>query len=250
MATNGRHRPTPTNGTLKSASPVPGDREPPTRVIIADPLTMFRSGVRNVLGREKDFAIVEAANLEELINAAVHSRPEIVLIDLDLPPHGGIAAVHSLEEFCSARTILWSFAPDRDTVVEAIRAGASGYLHKELAPAGLVRSLRGIQKGEAPLSRDLARLLIDGLQGLEEHERVHARMKLLSLREREVLDLVAQGARNKQIATALYISEFTVKRHMQNIFEKLELPSRRAAAAFYRSAFNSEEASPAVGEPV
>lgn len=250
MVSSGRHRPAQTDGALQDPFPLPGAPESSTRVVIADPLTMFRSGVRNVLGREKDFAVVEAANLEELIEAAVQSSPNIVLIDLDLPPQGGIAAVHSLSEFCSARTILWSFAPDRDTVLEAIRAGAAGYLHKELAPAALVRSLRGIQDGEAPLCRDLAALLIDGLHGLDEHERVYSRMKLLSPREREVLELVAQGARNKQIARALYISEFTVKRHMQNIFEKLELPSRRAAAAFYRSAFDGEAASPGVGERV
>jgi DNA-binding NarL/FixJ family response regulator len=241
----GRHRSTQTGDVL---GPAPSnDRSAETRVVVADPVTMFRSGVRNVLGREREFTVVEAGNLEELIDVAVRSSSDIALIDLDLPPRGGIYAIQRLSEVCSVRTILWSFAPGRKTVLEAIRAGATGYLHKELAPTGLVRSLRGIEEGQAPLSRDLTALLIDGLHGLDELERVHARAQLLSPREREVLDLVAQGARNKQIASALYISEFTVKRHMQNILEKLELPSRRAAAAFYRSAFDSETAIPAVG---
>jgi two-component system NarL family response regulator len=92
----------------------------------------------------------------------------------------------------------------------------------------------------------LATRLIDALHGLEERERVLARADLLSHREREVLALVARGARNKEIAAALFISEFTVKRHVQNILEKLELPSRTAAAAFYRSVFEADPPPPAI----
>ena len=102
-----------------------------------------------------------------------------------------------------------------------------------------MRALRGIVQGEAPLSRDLASLMIDALHGSEERVRARDRAGILSSREREVLDLVAQGARNKQIASMLTISEFTAKRHVQNILQKLELPSRRAAATFYLTALLS-----------
>jgi DNA-binding NarL/FixJ family response regulator len=214
-----------------------------TRVVIADPLTMFRSGVRDVLAREADFTTVEASDLRELVDVATRECPDIALIDLDLPPRGGIAAVHRLAHFGSLDTILWSFAPDGATVLTAIRSGATGYLDKELSPAGLVRSLRGVRSGEAPLPRALAARLIEGLHGLEEREHVLARAELLSCRELEVLELVAQGARNKEIAATLFISEFTVKRHVQNILEKLEVPSRRGAAAFHRAAFNGDAAS-------
>ena len=217
-------------------------------VVIADPLTMFRSGVRDVLGRENDFAVVEASNLKELIDAASRTSVDIALIDLDLPPSGGIAAVRRLSKFSSLHTVLWSFAPDRATVASAIRAGASGYLNKEVSPDGLVRSLLGVRNGEAPLSRALGTLLIEAVHGLEEEDALQARAELLSAREREVLELVAQGARNKEIAAALYISEFTVKRHVQNILEKLEVPSRRAAAAFHRLAFDAQAAQAPLGD--
>jgi DNA-binding NarL/FixJ family response regulator len=124
-------------------------------------------------------------------------------------------------------------------VLSAICAGASGYVDKEISPEGLIRSLRGLESGEAPLSRALATQLIEALHGLRENEQIAEQAGLLSPREREVLDLVADGARNKEIAATLFISEFTVKRHVQNILEKLGLPSRRAAAAFHHAAFDS-----------
>lgn len=212
-----------------------------TRVLVADPLAIFRSGVRGLLSREGDFEVVEAATLTDVIQAVAKTCPDIALIDHDLPPAGGVAAVARLSEQCSAQTIVWSFDPSRDSVLAAIRAGAVGYLRKEISAHGLVRSLRGSLRGEAPLSRDLASLMIEAIHGLEERVRAREQVALLSTREREVLELVARGARNKQIATALYISEFTVKRHVQNILQKLGVPSRWAAAAFYRSAFGPNE---------
>jgi two-component system, NarL family, nitrate/nitrite response regulator NarL len=212
-----------------------------TRVLIADSLTIFRSGVRSLLLRESDFEVVEAGHLEEVKRAIADDPPDIALIDLELPPLGGVAAVAHLAERCTAHAVVWSFTPSRETVLAAVRAGASGYLHKEISPRGLVRSLRGVVHGEAPLSRDLATLMIDALHGLDERDRLRERAASLSERECEVLELVAQGARNKQVAEALVISEFTVKRHMQNILRKLELPSRRAAAVFYRAAFATDD---------
>ena len=211
-----------------------------TRILVADPLRIFRSGVRNLLARESDFEIVEAASLDEVVAATRVDCPDIALIDLELPPGGGIAAARHLAQRCTTYTILWSFEPTRETVLGAVRAGAHGFLHKEISASGLVRALRGVVQGEAPLSRDLASMMIEALHGLDERDRARERAAVLSMREREVLEFVAQGARNKQIAQALTISEFTVKRHMQNILQKLELPSRRAAATFYRTAFGVE----------
>lgn len=213
-----------------------------TRILVADSLEIFRSGVRNLLARESAFAVGEADSLGALMAAVDEGPPDIALIDLDLPPAGGVEAVRQLARRCSAYTIVWSFEPSRETVLAAVRSGAHGFLHKQISPEGLVRALRGVAQGEAPLSRDLASLMIDALHGLDERSRARERAAVLSPREREVLDLLAQGARNKQIAAALVISEFTVKRHVQNILQKLELPSRRAAAAFYRAAFGPEEA--------
>ena len=219
-----------------------------TRILVADALSIFRAGVRNLLLRESGFEVVEAGTLDGVFAMVDEECPDIALIDLELPPLGGVAAVQALARRCSTCTIVWGFEPSPDTVLSAVRSGAHGFLHKEISPEGLVRALRGAVQGEAPLARDLASLMIDALHGLDERTRAHDRASVLSSREREVLDLVSQGAQNKQIAVALLISEFTVKRHVQNILQKLELPSRRAAAAFYGTAFGSEEAAAAAAE--
>lgn len=214
-----------------------------TRILVADPLRIFRAGVRNLLARESDFEVVEAGTLDEVIAEIDGECPDIALIDLALPPIGGVQAVRELKQRCPTYMIVWTFEPSREIILEAVRAGAHGFLHKEISAQGLVRSLRGVVQGEAPLSRDLASLMIDALHGMDDRTRARDRADTLSAREREVLDLLAQGARNKQIASTLTISEFTVKRHVQNILQKLELPSRRAAATFYRTAFGTEEPS-------
>ena len=204
-----------------------------TRVCIADNTTVFRAAVRQVLQREKDFVVVEAADLAQLEDA-VALGIDVALIDEMLPPLGALPAVDRCAGHCD-QIIVWSLRPERDKVLTAIRAGATGYLRKEISPDGLVRSLRGASRGESPLSRDLAALMIDALHEAENRSRARELASILSTREREVLDHVARGQRNKQIAAALTISEFTVKRHVQNILHKLDLPTRRAAAAFYSS---------------
>src|SRR6185312_6454969 len=101
---------------------------------------------------------------------------------------------------------------------------------------GLIRSLRGVTHGEAPLSRDLTMLMVEAIHGSELRDQSRERLAALSAREREILEHVALGARNRQIADALTISEFTVKRHVQNILSKLEVGSRRAASDYYVAA--------------
>lgn len=204
-----------------------------TRVCIADGLTVFRGAVRQVLVREQDFEVVEAFDLLSL-EEALRDGVDIVLIDEALPPAGSAAAITVARSRCR-EVVVWALDPKPRNVLAAVRAGATGYLRKEISPSGLVRSLRGAARGESPLSRDLAALMIGALHEAEASARARDLAALLSEREREVLDHVARGSRNKQIADSLAISEFTVKRHVQNILQKLDLPSRRAAAAFYMS---------------
>jgi DNA-binding NarL/FixJ family response regulator len=210
-----------------------------TSIVVADAGPIFRAGVRHLLGRESDFEVFDASTLPDLAQTLEQRTPDIALVDLELPPAGGVAAVAQLAPLYETRMIVWSFEATREIVLAAVTAGAKGFLPKEISPAGLIRSLRGVVRGEAPLSRGLATLMIDAVHGLEERDRVRERAVVLSGREREVLELVARGARNREIAQALSISEFTVKRHMQNILHKLDLPSRTAAGLFYRSAFES-----------
>src|SRR5204862_105469 len=125
-----------------------------------------------VLMREQDFDVIEASTTEEL-RAAVARGVDAVLIDEALPPNGALAAVHAVAGNVD-HIIVWSLRPQRDRVLDAIRAGATGYLRKEISAGGLVRSLRGASKGESPLSRDLAALMIDALHEAESPARATA----------------------------------------------------------------------------
>jgi DNA-binding NarL/FixJ family response regulator len=179
------------------------------------------------------------------MQAMEHEAPEIALIDLDLPPYGGVAAVGHLAAQSAARLVVWGFEAEREKVLEALTAGADGFLDKAISPTGLMRALRGMSRGETPLPRELVTVVVDAVHDFEARDRARERVVVLSAREREVLALVATGARNRQIAGELSISEFTVKRHMQNILKKLNLSSRTAAGAFYRaleSGVTTEEA--------
>jgi DNA-binding NarL/FixJ family response regulator len=206
-----------------------------TRVLVADPVRIFRAGVRNLLWREHDFEVIEAAELADL-EALTDDCPDIALIDLQFPPFGAVTALNWLRNRCDAYTIVWSLKPSREAVLDALGAGADGYLCKEISRAGLVRSLRGAAQGEAALSRELTMFVVEELRGLEQRDRTRERIYLLSSREREILHYVAQGLRNRQIGVTLAISEYTVKRPIQNILGKLDLASRGAAAEFYREA--------------
>jgi DNA-binding NarL/FixJ family response regulator len=208
------------------------------RVLVADGAPLFRSGVRHLLTREGDFVLTEAADFDELMQVMEHEAPEIALIDLDLPPSGGVAAVAHLAAQKTARLVVWGFEAEREQVLDALTAGADGFLDKAISPTGLMRALRGMSRGETPLPRELVTVVVDAVHDFEARDRARERLVVLSAREREVLALVANGARNRQIADELSISEFTVKRHMQNILQKLNLRSRTAAGAFYRTALD------------
>lgn len=208
------------------------------RVLIADGAPLFRSGVRHLLTREGDFVLTEAADFDELTQAMEDEAPEIALIDLDLPPSGGVAAVGHLAGQSAARLVVWGFEAEREQVLVALTAGADGFLDKAISPTGLMRALRGMSRGETPLPRELVTVVVDAVHDFEARDRARERVVVLSAREREVLALVATGARNRQIAEELSISEFTVKRHMQNILQKLNLTSRAAAGAFYRTSLD------------
>src|SRR4051812_44915578 len=129
-------------------------------VVVADPMTVFRTGVKEALESEGSFRVVGAENLEALKRVVALAAPAVVLVDLELPPAGGIAAIPHVLKACDAKVVLWSFRPSKEALVRAIRAGASGFLRKEISGQGLLRALAGLARGEAPLSRDLTALVI------------------------------------------------------------------------------------------
>jgi DNA-binding NarL/FixJ family response regulator len=206
------------------------------RVVIAESLPIFRAGVLGVLARQTDLECAQAHDLDSLLTVCRDFRPEVALIDLELPPYGGIEAVRRLTGAQPVHAIVWSLDARAEDVLNAIRANASGYLEKSIRPEALVRALRGVRAGEAPLPRSLALRMIDELHGFEQTERARQITARLSVRERTVLGLVDRAYTNKEIAAALFISEHTVKRHMQNILSKLQQSSREGAAAVFRAA--------------
>jgi DNA-binding NarL/FixJ family response regulator len=219
-------------------------------LILADPHPMFRLGVRTLLEAEEEFEIVEVGDVDSLLaEGASVSHRAIALIDLDLPPSGGAAAVIGLRDSV-ATPIVWSRASrlTPDVVYELVRCGAAGVLRKEMSAVGLVRSLRAIGDGEAPLSRDLVTYLVARIHSLNAPV-ARRGLGALSSREREVLALVAEGHPNKVIARRLFISEFTAKRHVQNVLYKLALHSRRDAAERFREAEGMPGLIPATAQP-
>jgi DNA-binding NarL/FixJ family response regulator len=211
-------------------------RDGTVTVILADPHPMVRLGVRASLEAADEFEVVEVADSDGLREktAALGGRA-IALIDLDLPPVGGAAAVAAVRELGST-PIAWASSSrlTPDVVYELVRCGAVGVLRKEMSAAGVVQSLRATQHGEAPLSRDLVTDLVARIHSLSTARVRRPGLESLSRREREVLALVAEGHPNKVIARRLSISEFTAKRHVQNVLYKLALHSRRDAARCFR----------------
>jgi DNA-binding NarL/FixJ family response regulator len=208
-----------------------------TRLLLADPYSVFRLGVKSILREERDFDVVEAGSLREAEEHLERGlRPDLALIDLDLPPRGALDAL-ALLRGTGTPTIVWSqrerLSPE--TVFDIVRCGAIGLLCKEMSAVGLVRSLRGVARGEAPVGREIVSMLIEGMQTANDRVRARSQIGTLSSRERQVLELVSEGRSNKQIAAELFVSEFTAKRHVQNILRKLGVHSRWEASASYHS---------------
>lgn len=205
-------------------------------VILADAAPMFRLGLRVLLREYEGFEIEEAHDLETLVALVRHVHaPVTALIDLDLPPTGGLAAVTRARD-SGAAPIVWCSGSrlTPDVVYELVRGGAVGILRKEIAPNGIVRTLRAAANGEAPLPRDLVTGLLARIHSLNSPSASRPAIAALSSREREVLALIAAGDSNKAIARKLYISEFTAKRHVQNVLNKLAVHRRQDAATRFR----------------
>jgi DNA-binding NarL/FixJ family response regulator len=205
---------------------------------------VFRSGVSSLLAEEEGYEVLEADDTVELLEAARADALDLVLFDVAIAPASELQAVLSQLRRTPARVIVWAFGADPASAQAAIEAGADGYLHKEIGRAGLLRAIDAALAGETVLPRDLVRPLVERLRAAEERQWARDQVLALSPREREVLAMVAAGARNRAIATALDISEFTVKRHVQNILSKLGLSSRRAAAALHDAAVRNGEVEP------
>lgn len=201
------------------------------RVLIADDHAIVRRGIRALLSESGGFEVVaEAANGQETVLRAAETKPDVILMDLLMPGMDGIEATRRItsQQPGSRILVLTSFAAD-NKVFPAIKAGAQGYLLKDSSPEELVRAIRQVFRGEPALHPTIARKL---LQEIAHPADLQPAPEALTPREMEVLQLIAQGLSNQEIADAIAVSEPTVRTHVSRILGKLHLASRTQAALY------------------
>jgi DNA-binding NarL/FixJ family response regulator len=204
---------------------------PPLRLLLVDDHALFREGLISLLSYQDDFTVVgEAEDAASALTQVRALKPDIVLMDIDLPGEDGVSATHRLSlEMPDLMVVMLTVHDDSQTLFEAINAGAQGYLIKNVRSRELLEQLRGLARGEAAISRRMAARILEEIQaqtdsfGPEEE---------LTARELEVLELVATRLSNAEIAERLVVSEHTVKNHMKSILSKLHLRNRHQAAAY------------------
>lgn len=207
----------------------------PIRVLVVDDHALFRRGLQMVLEQEPDIDIVgEAGDGAEAIDMAAETAPDIVLMDVRMPKRGGIDACSAIKGVVpSAKIIMLTISDEEVDLYDAIKAGAMGYLLKDLPIEEVASSVRAVHGGHSLISPSMASKLINEFASMRRgDERASVSAPRLTDRELEVLKLVAKGSQNKDIAKQLYISENTVKNHIRNILEKLQLHSRIQAVAY------------------
>lgn len=203
------------------------------RVLIVDDHVLFSRGVRALLQRHEEFEVLdEAGDGLEGVKRAQSLKPDVVLLDLHMPTVSGREAIRFiLEAVPQTRVLMLTVSEDAEDLIECLRAGASGYLLKNIDADALVDALHRVARGESVISPQMTGKLIDGVRAQPRAAAAPDRDRL-SPREREILACLARGDSNKEIARVLELAESTVKIHIQNIFKKLNLTSRVQAALY------------------
>jgi len=198
------------------------------KILIADDHPVVREGLSSILGFEDDIEIVgEAADGEEAVQKFIELKPQLVLIDIQMPRMKGVQAIQKIKEINPAVNIIILTVYDiEDYVYEGIKAGARGYLLKDTSPDKLVEAIRKVNRGESLIEPMLATKVLDKFSELAKKEKPSHR---LTPRELQILRLLADGKSNKELAAELFISEKTVKTHITHIFEKLNVRDRTEA---------------------
>jgi DNA-binding NarL/FixJ family response regulator len=204
----------------------------PLRVMLVEDHGLVRSAIRSTLSVAGIEIVADVASAEEALVIVARDRPDVMLVDIDLPGMTGIELVQELApRFPEMRIVMLTASSKRDDLFTAMRQGASGYLTKDVSADGLVRAILGIRDGDLPMPRRLAAVLV---RELVSAPRGGSRLAGLSAREDEVLRLVAAGMTDREIGAALRISPRTVGRHVGSVLDKLGVRNRAAAARRYR----------------
>lgn len=198
------------------------------RVLLVDDHQVVRRGLRTFLEIQDDIEVVgEASDGDEGVTGAEELRPDVVLMDIKMPGSDGIEALRKLRELANpAKVLIVTSFTEQRTVVPALRAGAAGYVYKDVDPEALAGAIRSVHAGHVLLQPEVAGALL----AQDDPGAGHGRGSSLTDREREVLTLIADGRSNREIARALVLSEKTVKTHVSNILMKLDLADRTQAA--------------------
>lgn len=206
----------------------------PMRILLVDDYILFRKGLISLLASQEDFEVVgEAENGLEALEQSRKLMPDLILMDITMPVCDGLEATRRiLAEMPYVKIVILTVAEDDQSLFEAIKSGAYGYLLKKLDPDQLFEMLRGISRGEAPISRFMASKIMHEFSQLASKGGTEAEGQQLTKREQEVLQLIAQGLSNKEIAGRLVVAENTVKNHLKNILAKLHLGNRVQAAVY------------------
>ncbi|MCK9874464.1 response regulator transcription factor [Frankia sp. AgPm24] len=219
----------------EEVAPTPSGANP-IRVLIVDDHALFRRGLEMVLGQEVDIEVVgEAADGSEAVTMAKETAPDIVLMDVRMPRRGGIDATSAIKESVpSAKIVMLTISDEEADLYDAIKAGAMGYLLKEISIDEVAADIRAVYGGQSLISPSMASKLLSEFAAMikNKDDRPQLPTPRLTEREMEVLRLVAKGMNNRDIAKQLFISENTVKNHIRNILEKLQLHSRMEAVVY------------------
>jgi two-component system, NarL family, nitrate/nitrite response regulator NarL len=259
---------------------VPSSETAPSRVLLVDDQSLFRRAIATLISEQPDFVVVgEATNGQEAIDQARALRPDLIVMDVEMPVMNGVEAVRILRDAMpDIKIVVLTVSEDEDYLFDAVRFGAHGYLLKDLQPDQLYEMLRSVRRGETPISPVMAGRLLaefrrqgaaspgsaasaatantapgsaevrrpldetvsarsspaDDLPGglVDGHPLTSPAARILTRRELETLQYVADGLSNKEIGVALSITEGTVKNHVHNALEKLQLENRIQAAAY------------------
>jgi DNA-binding NarL/FixJ family response regulator len=208
----------------------------PIRVLVVDDHALFRRGLEMVLAQESDIEVVgEAGDGAEALTRATETLPDIVLMDVRMPRRSGIEACTAIKDVVpSAKIIMLTISDEEADLYEAIKAGASGYLLKEISIDEVATAIRAVAGGQSLISPSMAGKLLTEFATMikRDGERQQVPAPRLTEREMDVLKLVARGLNNRDIGAQLFISDNTVKNHIRNILEKLQLHSRMEAVVY------------------